>query len=144
MKKIFTVLLTLKLIVLTLMWLSSYTHYTSIGVDIDTQKDNNITHHFYRVRWPANGSIWFGGGNTQRSSDPSKHYEPFDLAATFFYANPQRPEVKSTLNAWGFWHQSAQKPNKQTWVGIPSWVPAIFILLIILNMKPYSQIRERR
>ena len=127
MKRNITYLLSLKLILLTIMWLSSYTHYTSIGVDID--------HQYYRVRWPGNGSIWLGGGNTQRASDPTNPYEPFDLAATFFYANPRRPEAKTTFNRWGFWYKSIQKPNQQMWVGIPSWLP-VFILFLIL--RPYA------
>jgi hypothetical protein len=117
------------------MWLSSYTHYTSIGIDADTRSQKNITHHYYRVRWPGNGSIWFGGGNTQRASDPSKPYEPFDLAATFFYANPVLPETNSGLNRWGFWHQYQNKPTlnptPESWIGIPSWLPVLFIVLFI-------------
>ncbi len=135
MKKTITYLLSLKLILLTIMWLSSYTHYTSIGVDIDRKENSNITHKYYRVRWPGNGSIWLGGGNTQRASDPSKPFEPFDLAATFFYANPQRPEAKTTLNRWGFWYKSVQKPNQQMWIGIPSWLPVLIVILMLLNFK---------
>jgi len=126
----------LALLFFSIMFLSSYTHYTSIGIDVDTRQKENITHNYYRIRWPANGSVWLGGGKTQRASEPNKPYEPFDLAATLFYPNPEEnPVMKSALNRWGFWYKSSAIPNKQLWVGIPSWLPVLMLTFILIFIR---------
>lgn len=116
------------------MWLTSYTHYTSIGIDVDTQKNEQITHHYYRVRWPGNGSVWLGGGISQRASNPNKPYEPFDLAATFLAANPEKPQPKSWLNRMGFWYQ---KTSQQWWVGTPAFMPIVLLGVMLFGIKNF-------
>jgi len=135
MKRIFSGLLFIALFGFILMWFTSYTHYTSIGIDVDTQENTQITHHYYRVRWPGNASIWFGGGISERASDPNNPYEPFDLAATFLSPNPEKPHAHTTLNRLGFWYQSIHKPNRQWWVGIPSFMPLLLIGLMLFSLK---------
>lgn len=135
MKKKLTLLLTLTLLGTTLMWLTSYTHYTSIGIDIDTRHNQLIKHHYYRVRWPGNGSIWFGGGTSQRASDPNRPYEPFDLAASFLHTNPTKPEPHSILNYIGFWQHNSPSPNHQYWLGIPAWLPVFLLGITIFRLR---------
>ncbi len=135
MRKPLNILLSLTLIATTLMWFTSYTHYTSFGIDADTRQDGLITHHYYRVRWPGNGSIWFGGGISQRASDPTRPYEPFDLAASFLHPNPQKPEPRTMLNRIGFWKHTSPAPNLQYWLGIPAWLPVLMLGFIVFRLR---------
>jgi len=135
MRKTLNILFSLALLGTTLMWLTSYTHYTSIGIDADTRENALIAHHYYRVRWPGNGSIWFGGGISQRASDPARPYEPFDLAASFLHANPEKPTPRSTLNRLGFWKQNSPSPNLQYWLGIPAWLPVLILGFIVFKLR---------
>ena len=124
-------LLASALLFATLMCLTSYTHYTSIGIDVDTMKNQQITHRYYRVRWPGNGSIWLGGGLSHRASNPDSPYEPFDLAATFLASNPIKPQPNSRLNQIGFWYYT---PRQQGWIGIPSFLPILLIGLLLFYL----------
>ena len=132
LKTLIDLLLAFMLLAATLMWLSSYTHYTSIGIDVDMRQDKQISHHYYRVRWPGNGSIWLGGGVSQRASDPDKPYEPFDLAATFLASNPEKPQATSMLNRFGFWYP---KTSQQWWVGVPSFMPVLLLGFCFFGCK---------
>ncbi len=134
--KIFAAILMLGFLFVTFMWLSSYTHYTSIGIDTDTQKNNQITHRYYRLRWPGNGSIWLGGGISQRVSDPARPYDPFDWAATFLYSTPEKLPTYSMLNRLGFWYKRSDSlSNQQFWVGVPSIIPVFLLVLALLVIK---------
>lgn len=116
--------------------LSSYSHYTSVGVDRDQYNNDHIRHSYYRVRWPGNGSFWLGGGTSNRPLNSSKPFEGFDLAATFLDSNPVLPVAESNYNKVGFWLRSMTHPSKQFWLGIPSWLPVLFLgLLFFLSRK---------
>jgi len=144
-KKLLLSLFILAFIGTAALWATSYTHYTSLGIDHDqyinnvTSDDNNknILHSYYRVRWPGNGSIWFGGGQSERPLNSPKPFETFDLAATFLYHNPELPPVESTYNKVGFWLKTMEKPSKQFWLGIPAWLPVFIsgLLSIVLWRK---------
>lgn len=40
----------------------SYSRYTSLGFDIERQQGDQVLDHFYRVRWPGDGSFRVGRG----------------------------------------------------------------------------------
>ena len=118
----------------SLMWLTSYSHYTSIGINLDQYKQKKISHSYYRLRWPGNGSIWLGGGYSYRTLNSLKPFERIDLAATFLYSDPELPEVKSYYNKIGFWLISTNKSSRQFWIGIPSWLPVLFLTFLIISI----------
>ena len=134
-KKLLLSLMFLGFIGTAALWATSYTHYTSIGIDHDQHINNegsdsnnkNILHSYYRVRWPGNGSIWFGGGQSKRSINSPKPFEAFDLAATFLYPNPELPIIESAYNKAGFWLKNREKPSQQFWLGIPAWLPVVIL-----------------
>ena len=135
MSRLLTYLFSFALLGATLMWFTSYTHYTSIGIDADTKQNGLIAHHYYRARWPGNGSIWFGGGISQRASDPAHPYEPFDLAATFLYPDPQKPKAHSLWNRLGFWREYHSSPDIQYWLGIPAFIPIMLFSGLLFWIK---------
>jgi len=131
-KKLLLSLLLLGFIGTAALWATSYTHYTSVGIDHDQHVNNeankSILHSYYRVRWPGNGSIWFGGGQSKRPIDSPKPFEAFDLAATFLYPNPELPIIESAYNKAGFWLKSicpwlksAGSRLKSLWIKRP-WI----------------------
>ena len=132
-KKLLLSLLFLGFIGTATLWATSYTHYTSLGIDHDQHLNNDasdsngksILHSYYRVRWPGNGSIWFGGGQSKRPIDSPKPFEAFDLAATFLYPSPELPAIESAYNKAGFWLKTMDKPSKQFWIGVPAWLPVV-------------------
>lgn len=118
-----------------MMWLLSYSFYTSLGVDTDRANGSNVITAYYRIRWPGNGSFWIGGG-AYRHPNQGKPLEPFDLGGVFFQV-PQRPQPHSLWNRMGFWlirivsedgtHDKTQSaPSQwQFWMGVPSWLPVL-------------------
>ena len=137
LKKALLALLLLGLLGSSVMWATSYTHYTSVGIDHDQrvnadneQQQTHIQHSYYRVRWPGNGSIWLGGGKSLRPHDSPKPFEPFDLAATFMHPQPVLPPIDSSYNKAGFWFKSLTKPSRQIWLGVPSWLPVVVLGLL--------------
>lgn len=143
-KKLLLSLLLLGFIGTAALWATSYTHYTSVGIDHDQHVNNeankSILHSYYRVRWPGNGSIWFGGGQSKRPIDSPKPFEAFDLAATFLYPNPELPIIESAYNKAGFWLKSIEKPSKQFWLGLPAWLP--FVILGFLSLLLWRRLKK--
>ncbi|MEW6498581.1 MAG: hypothetical protein AB1589_39695 [Cyanobacteriota bacterium] len=117
------------------MWLFSYSFYTSLGVDSDRADASDVITAYYRIRWPGNGSFWIGGG-TYRHPGEGKRLDPFDLGGVFFQA-PQRPQPHSFWNRIGFWlipiiledgtnGSIESTPSQwQFWIGVPSWLPML-------------------
>ena len=142
-RKLLLSLIFFSFIVATALWATSYTHYTSVGIDhdqhVDTRNndkasDKSIIHFYYRVRWPGNGSIWFGGGQSRRPHDSPKPFETFDLAATFLYPNPVLPTIESSYNKVGFWLKTMEKPSEQFWLGIPACLPVLILGLLSIAL----------
>src|SRR5215475_3672982 len=52
--------------------------YTSLGVNLESAVGDRVFCRYYRVRWPGNGSIWFGGGQHYRrlSMRPVCEFDP--------------------------------------------------------------------
>ncbi len=111
------------------MWLSSYSFYTSLGLDMDRLEGSIVRYTYLRVRWPGDGSFRVGGGALLRPL-PDKPVEPFDLGGRFFQP-PRQSMPRSVWNRIGFWW--VDEPLEQDellntwvfWVGIPSWMPAL-------------------
>ncbi len=127
LKQLFFALILFAWFGVTVMWATSYTHYTSVGIDHDQREEQQIKHSYYRLRWPGNGSISLGGGKSYRPLNSSKPFETLDLAATFLYPEPELPEVESIYNKAGFWYKSMIQPSRQFWLGVPAWLPVIIL-----------------
>jgi hypothetical protein len=112
--------------VLTGMWLSSYSFYTSLGVDTERVEGAMVRSAYYRVRWPGDGSFRVGGSALDRPHS-AQPVEPFDLGGTFFQP-ARRPVPRSFWNRVGFWwvdepERRDGEPLRWTWwIGIPSWL----------------------
>ena len=129
--KTFKLLLTLALLITTLLSISSYTHHSSLGVDHDFEQQDRILHKYYRINWTGYGSILFGYGSQWRDKD-TKPLEKFDPASSFLKP-AETPAQRNTLwKRMGFWFVSADHPAPMLWIGIPSWLPVLFLFLIFV------------
>jgi hypothetical protein len=120
------------------MWMTSYTHYTSVGVDSDRVVGDSVVQTHYRLRWPGNGSFFMG--YDQYLKPASEPLELFDPGAALFQ-EPRRPAPQSWWNEVGFWSLSRRNPLAQvlpgvsvvpwsSWLGIPSWVPVLLTAVL--------------
>ena len=135
MQKTFNSVLIGLFLVTTLLWLSSYTHHSAIGVDHDLQKDR-ILHKFYRINWTGHGSILVGYGSVWSIADDDKPLEWFDPASVFFKPVNKTLEKPTFWNRVGFWFVSSSSPRPTLWVGIPSWLPVlILVFILIIRLK---------
>jgi hypothetical protein len=112
--------------------------------------DNRVQMDYYRVRWPGNGDVWFGGGAHERPLDRGPP-EPFDPASAFFIPHHPLPQPQSTWNRLGWWYfpDPASDPCDAPpgaplvwgwWVGVPGWFPAV-----VLGAWPaWRWVRRRR
>lgn len=130
---------------LTGMWLSSYSFYTSLGVDTERAEGATVRSTYYRVRWPGDGSFRVGGGALGRPLT-ARPVQPFDLGGTFF--QPARRSVPRSLwNRLGFWWVEAPEEwdGEQLlwtwWIGIPSWLlpTAAGALTVLVNRASRSR-----
>ncbi|MCB0191768.1 MAG: hypothetical protein KDJ65_07480 [Anaerolineae bacterium] len=95
------------IIAFTLMWLLSYSFYTSVGIDASYPNSNAFLSVQYRIRWPGNGSFWVG--RIAREYVPLPNAKPdVDLGGAVFKA-PVNIEMKSLWNRWGFWWLSKRE-----------------------------------
>lgn len=109
-----------------LFFTTSYTRYTSIGLDFSVGTSAEI---YIRIRWPGNGSFWLGGGNYPIETQSIY----LDLAATFF--QPAQAEPKTVWQRAGFWFiNETNLDSGQHFIGIPSYLP----LLVMLFMLRYQ------
>ncbi|HEX8700587.1 MAG TPA: hypothetical protein VF815_17180 [Myxococcaceae bacterium] len=124
---------------LGVMWLTSYSHYTSLGLDMDRVEGAQVRFTYWRVRWPGDGSFRLGGGAHYRPLE-SGPAEAFDLGGTFFQP-PQRAVPGSWWNRLGFWwvdEEGGQEGAKfiwRRWVGVPSWLPLLLSVAILLRAR---------
>src|SRR5262245_7983687 len=136
MKRFFKYSLAVVVTFLSVMWLSSYTFYNSIGVDVSHPSQNGFTTIHYRIRWPGNGAFWVGW--IAREYLPKKDSKiELDLGGAIFQP-PAGPEIKSVWQWLGFWwidkHEVESNFTKssglintwENWLGIPSWLLPIF------------------
>jgi hypothetical protein len=118
------------------LWVVGCWRYTSIGIDRD-RLDGGVVHTSYaRIRWPGDGSLWFGGGRF-RTPAAGHTLEPFDLAATLFQP-PRRVEPRSAWNSLGFWRvqvDDAAAGTAESWIGVPGWLPALVLVIPWLRVR---------
>lgn len=139
-KKIFHILLSLALIVFTLFWLSSYTHYNTFGVDSERLNNQQIENHYYRFWWPGNGSLLIGKSVILHPYDPAKTYHSFDLGAAFFRKPSDKVKSYDLWSRVGFYYIDLDKPIRQFWIGVPAWLP---VFLIIAYFLFYCLLRKK-
>jgi hypothetical protein len=115
--------------VFAVMWLCSYSYYTSLGIDLEQARGPRILCTFYRLRWPGDGSLRVGTVVMTRPG-AVRLVDPFDLGGAFF--QPARRETPRSLwNRLGFWwiaetrEQAGEPPTQEFWVGLPSWLPSV-------------------
>lgn len=120
----------LSLVVLSILWLFSYTHHTTIGIDSETVYADQVRYHYYRLWWPGNGAMLVGHGITWQAYQAQRHYDRFDLAAAFLHPKYREPTPQSNWNRWGFWWIQ-QKDPQQVWIGIPAYLPVLVLAMLI-------------
>ncbi|CAA6826824.1 MAG: Unknown protein [uncultured Thiotrichaceae bacterium] len=132
------------LVITTVLWLTSYTRHTAIGIDHDVEQQDRILHKYYRTNWTGHGSIWIGYGSLIKPDDSSQLLEKFDLAAAFFHRKYISLEGKSQTgwNKLGFWYINSSEPRPVFWIGIPSWLPVQLLVLLLFAQKKYLVLRE--
>ena len=118
------------------MWLSSYTHHSTIGIDSDRMhEDNTVTRSYYRFWWPGNSALLIGYSAQHEPFNANKTYERFDPAGTLFRSKQNKLTPQSRWNEYGFWWISQADPAPQFWIGIPAWLPALFFVFVILHRQ---------
>lgn len=115
----------------TAFWITSYSHYNSLGIDSEQIADGTVDYHYYRIWWPGNGAVLIGRGITAVEYDAEKHYELFDLGAAFFRTQDKKLEPRTLWNKIGFWYINPAAPVRQFWLGIPAWLPVILLSLYL-------------
>ena len=124
------------LVVLIILWLSSYTHHTGVGIDHDFQRGDRMLRTYSRISWTGYGSLWFGYGSRWLESKEIVKPENFDLAAVFFRRVTKPLASPAHWNRLGFWYIDVKQPKPAFWVGIPSWLP-------VLAMSGFWWLRRR-
>ncbi|WP_020560515.1 hypothetical protein [Thiofilum flexile] len=122
-----------------LFWLSSYTHYSTIGIDSEApqMKLGKVHYTYYRLWWPGNGAVLIGRGQSIQAYDPTRHYDRFDPAGTFLRTDRQhQPAVKTNWNRRGFW---LVQEAEQFWLGVPAWLPVLIIGLLWWGLGRYGR-----
>lgn len=153
MRRLFGLLLSLATLWLLVMTALSWSFYTSYGVDLETHEGDRVRCSYYRVRWPGNGGIWFGGGAHYRRTT-SKPFVSFDPAASAFHDVRWHrvPEPITFWNRLGFWWivDSPTDPSNPHpvprllwgfWLGVPAWLP---VLVALLWLARYCGVRRDR
>src|SRR5205823_6346020 len=77
-------------------------YYTSLGVDLESPEGAMVRRSYYRMRWPGNGGLWFGGGEHYRKLS-SRPIQEFDLACSAWRMPEHFPEAHTFWNRLGFW-----------------------------------------
>ena len=134
-KKLFHLILSLALTVLTLFWLSSYTYYNTFGIDSELRKNEQVENHYYRFWWPGNGSLLIGKSVILHPYNVHKNYSKFDLGAAFFRPPSDKIKPYTFWNKIGFWSINLDKPIRQFWIGIPAWLPVFIIAVYFWMIK---------
>ena len=132
MKIIYNWALCSLLFLLTALWLSSYTHHSAIGIDHDKQDESGILKHYYRLNWTGHGSVWLGYASSKRSASSGQKLEKFDPASALLKPVKPLPDSATRWNRIGFWYINSSKPTPSFWIGIPSWIPILLPLFLII------------
>ena len=123
--------------------------YTSFGVDFE-QNDGPAVHcHYYRLRWPGDGSMMIGRIDEERARD-RKPGEGVDLGGLFFHP-PVKLVYGSIWNRLGFWAVNYDRDRdagpcpisplaERAWViGFPYW-----LLVLAVAVPVAVQLFRRR
>ena len=129
-----TIILWLITLVFILFTATSFTHYTSVGLDNEVLTASGVQRNYYRLRWPGNGAFFIGSGS-HLVPDLLKPSEQLDPAATFFRAEHDAyPEWQGRLIGYQIVEVAGE--NRQWWVGVPSfYVPILALIAIILAKR---------
>lgn len=119
-------------IFLSSMWLLSYSFYNSMGIDIGYPSQTRFTTMHFRIRWPGNGAFWVGRIAREYISDANSDME-LDLGGTILQP-PAQVEIHTIWQWLGFWwintrdikNPASDLSSRETWVGVPSWLPPLF------------------
>ena len=110
----------------------SYYRYSAVGIDTDRLDGTTITHSYYRLRWPGDGTVRCGIGEKLYSLD-EEDLDPVDLAGRLF----QKPTTELHRSAkWGFavWHSPEAYDTEDgrhlwaRWMSVPAWLPGVLLL----------------
>jgi len=129
----------LTLAIFSLLWLTSYHYHHSIGFDHEQIIGTQVQFTYERLLWPGNGALLIGQGQTLKPLQPNRHYDAFDVAASFFHEKYKLPEAKAIWNRLGFWW--VNEPQ-QYWIGLPAWLPVLLGLIISIELVRLAFIKK--
>lgn len=125
-KSALTILLAIITLGFLVMSVTSYTHYSTIGIDNEKVQGEQVIYRYYRLWWPSNGALLIGYGETVKAFNPNQQYDLFDPAGTIFQNPHKLPEIKSSWNRLRFWWINNAEP-KQLWIGMPAFLPVLLL-----------------
>ncbi|PID50342.1 MAG: hypothetical protein CR991_01805 [Proteobacteria bacterium] len=96
---------------------------------------DRVQFHYYRLWWPGNGTVFLGHGISQQTYQTERQYKNFDLAATLFQTPYNVPIPRSIWNHLGLWWVNKPAPINQWWIGLPSFLPVLIVLLFIYYLR---------
>lgn len=129
-QRLLWLLLTLSLV----MTATSFTHYSSIGLDHETGQGENVIRHYWRLRWPSNGAFFIGYGTHPRP-DLTEPSERFDPAAQLFAKRTATPQWTGSLLGIRTLHTGTAAIHEY-WIGVPAlYLPILFGLSSLWQKK---------
>lgn len=115
---------------------TSFTHYTSIGLDDELLRDGVVVRRYWRLRWPGNGAVFIGAGHHLRD-DLTVPSERFDLAAAFF-SPTTAPSPDWNGRLLGIRIASEVYDGAAShWVGVPAFYIPVLVSAIVFFRRRY-------
>ncbi len=147
LRRVFSLAYGTLLVAASVMAVSSYFAYTTIGFDFETDNGQGVDARYDRLRWD-DGCTWIGMA-VQPCGRPKRPLDWFDPGGSIL-ERPRRPVHPHWWNDFGFWRVTspADDPYVPTsyigakassWWACPSW-----LVLLVLWARPLCQLMRRR
>lgn len=113
----------------------AYFRYSTVGLDTDRLTDYGIRHRYYRLRWPGDGTVRFGGGIIDYTLD-EEDLDPIDPVGRLL-ETPKLDRHRPARQGFGYWHgaerydQPVGRDMGARWISLPAWLPGILLLAAI-------------
>lgn len=115
--------------------------YTTLGIDSDWADITSLTHHYYRIQWPGNGTFHLSSGTVIYPCAPNTcRSDPFDFGGALFEA-PKREPPRNVWNSLGFWYYNRSHPQVFT-IGVPAILPVFLLLWFAFPFKTENLRRD--
>lgn len=118
------------------LWLVGCFRYSSLGLDHNASNAGGGLVTYYRIRWPGDGSLWFGLCSHRVPRSQLSRY-PLEPGGRLFAA-PMSPAPSSRWNRLGFWLATDVEadplgvlnwpdPVRSRWLALPGWLPTLVL-----------------